>query len=354
MENYLLAPFLAFVGSTLALLVIKQLAQKSGFVDEPDPASRKKHSSPVPPVGGLIVFPFGIVFSAAAGFDWIENWPLCAAISIMLVVGLIDDLYEIPSTVKLFFQVFAALLLVLPGNALLSDLGNLMGTGEFNLGLFSVPFSLFCIVLLINALNMIDGLDGLSGGVGLIVLSSLAIFSFLSGTPGFITLILPFIAALAGFWVLNMRFPWQKRAQIFFGDSGTLALGCLIAWLTISVYNNSEGQIPSMALGWLLAFSVMDAFALFVLRLSQRRSPFSADRFHFHHILRDSGFHASTAVLIILSIHIIYALIAMAAFMYPTFPEWMFFYPWVMILALHSLIIFKARKAEDFLQRFLT
>ena len=341
---------LAFTGSVLFTLLLLSPARMMGYVDAPEKhdAGRKKHAKAVPPIGGVVVIPLAIVLSWMAGFDWLSHWPVLTAIMLMLITGAIDDKYHINSVLKLALQILAAYLIVVPGGAVLTYLGNLLGFGPIDFGIFAGPFSIFCIVLLINAINMIDGLDGLSGGVAIIILSSISLLMILGGgSSELVPLCITVIGTLIGFWLLNMRFPWQNSARVFMGDGGTLALGAFIAWLAITVYNNGGAAIPSMSLGWLLAFPVMDAFAIFTLRLSQKRSPFSPDRLHFHHILRDSGFRTSAAVGIIYLINIAYSGIAFMTLSFHKMPEAVFFYPWLFILALHTLIIFKSGQAEN-------
>lgn len=341
---------LALTGSVLFIFLLISPARMMGYVDPPEKhdAGRKKHAKAVPPIGGVVVIPLAIFLSWMAGFDWLSHWPVLAAIMLMLITGVVDDKYHISPTLKLALQIVAAYLIVIPGGAVLTQFGNLLGFGPIDFGIFAGPFSIFCVVLFINAINMIDGLDGLSGGVVFIILSSILLLMIIGGGSSELApLCITVIGALIGFWLLNMRFPWQNSARVFMGDGGTLALGAFIAWLAITVYNNGGGAIPSMSLGWLLAFPVMDAFALFTLRLSQKRSPFSPDRLHFHHILLDTGFRTSTAVGIIYLINIAYSGIALVALNFHQMPEAAFFYPWFFILALHTLFVFKSGQAKN-------
>lgn len=353
----------AFFVSAGLLYALRVPARRFGFVDSATGQDRKQHSGRIPPLGGVVVFPVGVFLSALAGFDWLMNWPLLLALSMLLAIGVVDDFRAISSTLRLMVQIMAACLLVIPGGAEIVALGDLLGLGPVELsdgkfGLLSSVFSIFCMVLLINSLNMIDGLDGLSGGIGVIMLGFLLALALMLGGAfvSFVPLFLVFIGAIGGFYVMNMRFPWQKKAKVFFGDSGTLALGALIGWGAIGLYNQAETAIPSMTMGWILAFPVMDAFALFVLRVKQKRSPFSADRFHVHYILRDRGGRVSACVIGLHLLHILYG--AIGVFCYfallnqsesnGQWAEWMFFYPWLLLLCAHSALVFyhAAIKAE--------
>lgn len=340
--------FIAAFLSSVLIRILKKPSLRAGYVDNAlyCPQGRKKHIRPTAPIGGLIAIPVAMIISAMAGFDWIAHWPLALAIIISLIMGAIDDIAHLSSLKKLGVQVLIAFILVGPGGAEIHNLGNLLGTGNIDLGVASFLFSLFCMILLINAINMIDGLDGLLGGIGLILLGFMGLFCAIGFDSAYFTLIFPFMGAILGFYLMNMRFPWQRQAHVFFGDAGSLSLGCVIGWLAITLYNDPDLSLPSMALGWLLAFPVMDAFALFTLRLSERRSPFDGDRYHFHHILSDSGFSDTTSVLILHAIHFLYAIIALIIYLSGGAFEFVFFYLWLTLLITHTIIAFKAHWAE--------
>lgn len=346
---FMIGTFIIGAGITAALLyALKRPAIALGYVDCPSSASnRKHHDNPTPPIGGPICYTIIFALSLFMGFDWISHWYLLTAILLLLTIGIIDDMRDISSLLRLGVQIAAAWLLVVPGGANIAHLGNLLGYGavEFH-PIMAIGFSMFCMVLLINAMNMIDGLDGLSSGITILILAGITIFDISQSAFQFTSLTIPALAAFCGFFLMNNRFPWQKQAHVFFGDAGTLTTGCLLGWISISAYNSSDLAIPSMSLGWVLALPVMDAFALFTMRLSQKRSPFSADRNHLHHIIRDRGFNVSQSVLIIHGIHFCYGLIAVIIFTLPgdfiNAYEWVFFIPWLVILATHTRIVFCA------------
>jgi UDP-GlcNAc:undecaprenyl-phosphate GlcNAc-1-phosphate transferase len=88
------------------------------------------------------------------------------------------------------------------------------------LGPLAVPFTVFAAVGFVNALNMIDGSDGLAGGLVLVSLLLLAAFALYSGDPRIFGRLMTVAAAVSGFLVWNMRFPWQPRARVFLGNAG--------------------------------------------------------------------------------------------------------------------------------------
>src|SRR5512139_1277349 len=218
------------LGLFLTLLVTPLLiwaANNYGFLDHPD--ERKQHQEAIPLVGGVAMF-----FSIIASSTWFLAdadmfWGLFAAVSIIVVAGFLDDWTELSVRVRFLGQAIAALIMALFAGAQLSSLGDLFGFGTVAMGMFAVPFTIFAVVGMANALNMSDGLDGLAGGLALISAAFVAFAAYVSGHEITLEALLILGGALIGFLAFNMRFPWQRRARVFMGDSGSLMLGFLLA-----------------------------------------------------------------------------------------------------------------------------
>jgi UDP-GlcNAc:undecaprenyl-phosphate GlcNAc-1-phosphate transferase len=276
--------YVALALGLVLLLVppLKALAPKLGLVDKPD--ERKIHEGVVPLIGGLIILPVFILVSILSGASLAYNWPLYSAILILLVTGAVDDKKHLPAFLKFGLQFVAAALVVLPGGAVLNDLGNLFGLGIFDLGLIAIPFSIVSVVLLINAINLMDGLDGLAGGTVFIILGwfLFCCISATGGSPHTLSIAI-LMASIAGFLFYNMRSPWRAKASIFMGDAGSMSLGLLIAWYAIKLSPEGARVIEPMSVAWVLAVPIWDECAQFYRRVREGRHPFSADRGHFHH-----------------------------------------------------------------------
>ncbi|MCB1651767.1 MAG: undecaprenyl/decaprenyl-phosphate alpha-N-acetylglucosaminyl 1-phosphate transferase [Alphaproteobacteria bacterium] len=284
--------------SLLAVLVLVPLARLAAFkLDMVDlPGGRKRHDTPVPVIGGLVVFPVFILVSVLNGLSFSEYWPLYCAIMVLLVTGAVDDRVELHSWTKFGMQFLAAFLVVLPGGAELHHLGDLFGLGLFGLGLISLPFSVVAVVLLINAINLMDGLDGLAGGVGFIALGWM-LYAALSGGDGvYAPSIMILIGALAGFLFYNARAPWRYRAVVFMGDAGSMSLGLMTAWYAIHLSPADANVIEPISVAWVLALPIWDECAQFYRRVKEGRHPFSPDRGHFHHHFIDAGIISGRAV----------------------------------------------------------
>ncbi|HRC25921.1 MAG TPA: MraY family glycosyltransferase [Alphaproteobacteria bacterium] len=282
---------LAFGLSALAIPFARRLARRTGFVDRP--GGRKDHMRDTPPVGGLVIVPVAVIVALWFGaMELPRDAAFLGAVGLLLVLGIVDDARGLPAGLKFTVQGVSAALIVVPGGAVIHSMGDLFGLGAVHLGPFAVPLTIFCVALLINAINMIDGLDGLAGGV---VLGALVWIVVATGGAGDSRLALAVAGGVAGFLIYNTRNPWRRKACVFLGDSGSMALGLTLAWLCIRASQGAGASLSPVAVAWILGVPVMDAFALFVTRLRRGRHPFSADRRHFHHRFTDAGM-ASGAV----------------------------------------------------------
>lgn len=294
---YLFIIAAAFVISCLLTPVMRRMALCIGAVDKPD-GKRKLQSEPVPYFGGIAIV-FGFIVSSAAilimpcGVP--KTYPIILIGTVLItVLGVIDDIADMRSYVKFFGQIAVASFTVLCGGAVehISIFGKYI-----DLGVFSVPITVIWIVLVINSVNMIDGLDGLACGVSSFSLMALLVSALIMGDPISAVLAGAMCGAALGFLPYNIA-----PATIFMGDAGAMALGYVMA--CISVFGLLKGQtffsiiVPSL----ILALPVTDAVELFFERISRGRNPFSADRAHIHHCLVDMGLSPRGAV------HVLYAL----------------------------------------------
>lgn len=301
----------SFSVSYLAVRALDPIARRFGLLDHPH--GRKDHALPTPVTGGLAVM-LGVLAtlplllplsSAMIGF--------CLGATLLLVVGVLDDLHDLPWPLRIGAQCTAALILVHVGGVRAEHVGPLVGGTSIALGDFSVPFTVFITVGIINAVNMADGADGLAGSLTLVALVMLAAASMAAGNGGLFGHILPLIGAVAGFLMMNMRHPWQPRARAFLGNSGSAIIGFTLAWLAIHV-SHSPGHPVSSILGpWLLAPPLIDCIVLMTRRLREGRSPFSADRGHMHHLLLDAGFPPSQVALLLAALSLLLGSLASVA-----------------------------------------
>lgn len=289
----------AFLIAALMVPVLQSPAHRIGLVDQP--CKRKRHEGSVPLTGGLAIFIAVIAAFAMNLGNLIDYTSLILGMSILLIMGLVDDLVDLRAMFRLLVQIAVASFTVLWAGLEVNVLGALLGPGVGLLGLgpFSSLFTIVSIVFLINVINMADGVDGLAGGTTLLFFAMLGLVAWLSGAPSsLLAICLVFAAATAGFLVWNMRFPFRSKASAFMGDAGSMMLGFASAWLAITVATAPETtrSVYPIVIVWILLVPSMDTMAVILRRLSQGRSPMAPDRAHLHHILRRMGLSVSATV----------------------------------------------------------
>lgn len=295
--------FVAFAVSALATHLLQPISLKVGLVDHPD-EGRKQHEAPTSLAGGLGVLA-GLVAAAllapTSGELNTQLLALLAAATPILVAGLWDDYAGSSVRLRLVAQLAAAVSMVFLGEVVVRDLGFLTGSGErVLLDAWAVPLTVICIVGAINALNMIDGLDGLAGGTALVALAWYAIVGANQGMVFEMMLAFMSMGAVGGFLVFNLRHPLRKRASVFLGDTGSMLLGLILVWLSISLTQGSQASFPAMMSVWVLGLPLLDTLSVMVVRVAQRRSPMSPDRNHLHHMLMRAGFNERQTVSLLL------------------------------------------------------
>ena len=216
---------------------------------------------------------------------------LIAFTILIQLVMIIDDLWSIDERNKLIIQAICVLGLILFSDVYITNLGNLLGFGEIQLGIFGIPFTIFCIVGMMNAFNYIDGLNGLCASFSLVCLTSIIAIVNAFNSPNLLPLILP-AGAIVGFLMYNLGIFGDQR-NVFLGDNGSQALGFLCLWILVyfSQFDN-YGFSPVTAL-WLVAILFMDAVRVLLTRIIsglRGSNIFKAKRDHIHHKLQDYGF----------------------------------------------------------------
>jgi UDP-GlcNAc:undecaprenyl-phosphate/decaprenyl-phosphate GlcNAc-1-phosphate transferase len=286
---------LTFMITLVFLLTLRPVAAAMGLVDFP--GGRKTHDVPIPVIGGVCMS-IGVGFGAMV-FGHPPSWePILLGVYVLVVVGTIDDRFDLPPNVRFVAQACAALLLVYGAGIRVTSLGSPLFFPA-PLGVFSVPFTLVFIVTLINAFNFSDGIDGLAGGLALISLISMGT---LAGGTDALSLIVLLTAAIAAFLVCNFPFRYVQPIRTFMGDAGSTSLGLMIAAVGISL---SQGDVTerSPVIGlWLVAVPVFELFCSIVRRVRDGKSPLKPDHEHLHHALIAGGLSRSTTLVVMLAL----------------------------------------------------
>lgn len=292
-----------FLNAFLIVLVLippsQLLAEWVGLVDVPH--GRKMHESAIPLTGGIAMF---IAFALPLlSLDLPQLDFLLLGLSVLVAVGVVDDLVELGPWSKLGAQFIAALILILPGMTIVGPEG-LIGGGVYPPGDFAIAFSVLLIVGVMNAFNMMDGIDGLAGGAAATSLTGLTVAAAFAGQVETEIGCLLLLFAVLGFLAFNMRHRWRSRACVFMGDAGSLMLGGAIAFFVVKLAaGGTDVPVPLPVLLWLVAVPVFDMTILVVQRLVQGQSPMVGDRRHLHHLLLRAGKspQAAAAILVLAS-----------------------------------------------------
>jgi UDP-GlcNAc:undecaprenyl-phosphate GlcNAc-1-phosphate transferase len=294
---WLAALSFAFLAGTVATMVLARAANTLRLVDVP--GGRKAHHAPVPLVGGLAIFLALLGGSAFIGIATSAGHFLFA-LSMVIAVGLWDDVVEISPRVKFAIQIVASAVMIWGAGVELQSVGDLFGWRSIGLWWFAIPMTVFAIVGVVNSINMVDGLDGLGGSIAFVAFAWYCVVAWQSGLEVQFKTALIFCGAIAGFLLFNLRFPWQPRAKVFLGDAGSLMMGFALGWFAIDLTQGPGRAFPPIAALWVLLLPLADCVSLMLRRVTARRSPFVADSHHIHHYLHARGFtHGQTLGLLV-------------------------------------------------------
>ncbi|MGH7167030.1 MAG: glycosyltransferase family 4 protein [Nitrospiraceae bacterium] len=200
-----------------------RLGNQWGLIDQP--AARKIHREPTPRVGGLAVY-LGFIGSVLVN-SILEEWMVAILLagSLLLVVGILDDAWELPARFKLAAQVAGAGLVIYSGKVL-----SLFPPGPIG-NTANVLLTLLWIVGITNAFNFFDGMDGLAAGLAILLAFFMGMVAFQTDQAGLGWLAAAIIGAGLGFFPYNFRM--KQPAHVFLGDGGSMFLGFTLACLAV-------------------------------------------------------------------------------------------------------------------------
>lgn len=303
---YILGGVLALLLATGLTPLVKKFAIKVGAVDVPN--ARKVHTRIMPRMGGLAIYAAFVLtllgfmlvapdtlFGSTRSASLVKS--LLAGGTIIVLIGALDDRFELSAKVKLVGQILAACVVVF-GFGLKVDFINVpFGDQYVNFDAWiAIPVTIFWIVGVTNAINLIDGLDGLAAGVSGISIATLLVMAVIMGNPAVILLCSILLGCVIGFLFFNFH-----PARIFMGDSGSLFLGFSLA--VISLLGFKQVAIVSFITPLLIiGVPLSDTFFAIVRRALQKKPIFAPDKGHLHHCLRELGFSHRQTVLIIYGI----------------------------------------------------
>jgi UDP-GlcNAc:undecaprenyl-phosphate GlcNAc-1-phosphate transferase len=302
---------------------MRLIALKVGLVDVPN--SRKIHESAVPLVGGLVLYFMAVVMLLLNQAVDTFTFYLMLASGLLLIVGLLDDLYQLSALWRFVAQICACLIVIFFTGLRIEHFGELLAEQwVLDLGWMSVPVTVFGVVGVINALNMVDGIDGLAAMTFFLPTLALA---FLTDELNIHLWLVLFLFCILIFVVFNK----SKNYKVFLGDNGSLFLGFVLAWLLVYFsqgYNDFAPVIEPVTALYLVALPVYDTIFVMLKRMIRGHSPFKPDRTHLHHLFLALGLSQTSALLAMIVSQALLIVLGVG-FLFVGMPEYYQFYLFV-------------------------
>lgn len=359
MREYLVTVLLAAIITYLITPFVREVAIKFGAIAAI--RSRDIHIKPTPSWGGLAMWLSMALTLVIANYLPLmhksfgrEATGIFLSGTFILLIGLLDDRFDLDPITKFAGQALASGILLIYGVQILWLPINGITTLPTNIGqLLTVIF----VMVVVNAINFVDGLDGLATGIVMICAASFFAFSYLlavinglnrAGAPSLITAVV--IGLCLGFLPHNF-YP----AQIFMGDSGAMFLGLLISASAITLTgqvdataiteeNSGNVLLPLLLPFAILAIPLLDFLMAIIRRVKAGRSPFDADREHLHHRIMRLGLTQQSTTIILYMWTAMFALpTVIAAFT----PLWVALIVGFVIFTLSIFTIRRSRKSTN-------
>jgi UDP-N-acetylmuramyl pentapeptide phosphotransferase/UDP-N-acetylglucosamine-1-phosphate transferase len=319
--HYLFITLAFLLAVCLSRIVIPRIiiaAVKKNLYDEPE--ERKLHTTAVPRLGGfafvpIIFFSLAFVIALLYKYDpplqrisqavFPEMLLLSCGLLFLYLIGIWDDLIGARYRMKFAVQILAASLIPLSG-LWINNLYGLFGIYCLTPWV-GIPFTILLVVFIVNAINLIDGIDGLASGLSSIALGVMGVFFILNGSLFFAMLSFVTVGVLLPFFYYNVFGKTFQNKKIFMGDTGSLTLGYILAFLAIRLASIDPLVLPVTANGLMIAFStllvpMLDVCRVMLVRIRNKKHLFTADNNHIHHQFLKMGFTPRGALIRILLI----------------------------------------------------
>jgi UDP-N-acetylmuramyl pentapeptide phosphotransferase/UDP-N-acetylglucosamine-1-phosphate transferase len=299
---YVVPFFIALIVSYAVTPGVKKLAIKIGAIDKPD--ERKVHTHVIPRLGGLAIY---IGFMAAVLYSmpvFSEFFGFLLGAAAIVLLGIWDDIRNIPARVKLAGQIIAAAIPVAYG-VQIEWVTNPFGTILIIPEWLAVPVTVFWIVGFTNTVNLIDGLDGLAAGVS--VIASISMFFMAVSMNQYLPAMILVAMSGAALGFLQYNF---NPAKIFMGDTGSMLLGYTMAVVAVLGLVKTAATValivPIIALG----VPIMDTLFAIIRRKMSGVPVFQPDKGHLHHRLLALGMTQKQAVLSMYMVSVLLGFVA--------------------------------------------
>jgi UDP-GlcNAc:undecaprenyl-phosphate/decaprenyl-phosphate GlcNAc-1-phosphate transferase len=331
----ILSILIASATTFIVIFLLRPFAISINLVDNPN--SRKPHTGSVPLIGGIAMF-IGIAFSIIVStYDLNQYDYFLLASSIIVIIGVLDDHRNISVSLRLFFQIIVAIIIVTVGDTSIESLGNLFGREEIFLNKWAYFVSVIAIISGMNAINMTDGIHGLAGGTSLVSLLAILYLSIDIISKEYLFIVFLLCSVLPVFLIHNLCLGLPERNRIFMGDAGSMFIGLVMAWLLINLSQGEERAFTPVTALWLFAVPLIDMISAILRRLVSGKSPFMPDLFHFHHLLIRLGAGEKTTLVVLVLFSGLMAVIGILGLLYEV-AEWVMFVGFLSVVGAHIFL----------------
>ncbi|HSO26508.1 MAG TPA: MraY family glycosyltransferase [Anaerolineales bacterium] len=287
---------IALAVTAVSIPWVRKAAISMGFVDAP--AQRKLHSTPIPLMGGVAMFA-GAMVAVLAFSDGLARsvTGVGLALSLVAIVGLVDDRMGLPAWAKLGVEFLAFLVLAYFGIRVQLPIPEV----------FNYFLTFLWLAGISNAINFLDNMDGLSAGVSAVAAS----FMLLLGLQNDQFLVSALAAAILGSCLGFLRYNF-KPAQIFMGDAGSLFLGFSLAIIGIQLrFPDNVSFVTWMVPVFILGLPIFDTTLVVISRIRRGVSPNTAGKDHVSHRLVRMGYSQREAVLLLYLVSGVFGMIGL-------------------------------------------
>ncbi len=311
-DSFYLKCLIGFIGSFFLTFIsipkIIRVSYKKGLMALP--GERSSHKKRTPNLGGIAIFYSVITLSSICAYELFSSYIfLFAAIIVLFFIGLMDDILVVAPDKKFYAQIVTALMISVGSNVRIGNFFGILGIEELPYW-FSIVFTVFIFIFLINAFNLIDGIDGLASGVAILACTAFIYSFWRLGSINYpmIVLALTIIGSLLAF----LWFNFSKKYKIFMGDTGSMIIGFLLSFMGIKFLNlfllRSPFGIPLYHLQSapaiviaILIIPIIDTISVSIMRIWKGHSPFKADKNHIHHRYLQLGLnHMQVSIIMVL------------------------------------------------------
>lgn len=303
MEYITLFIFSMFISLFLTPLFMN-ISFKFDFLDIPK-EDRKVHRAPMPFLGGIIIYiSFLTTLTIQTKYVDKTHFIIIVSSTLILIGGIIDDIYPMKPKGKLLIQIIAVSILIF-NDVYIKDITFLPGGQSFSLKFLGIPLMFGWVILVTNAFNLIDGLDGLAAGVSFIITGTIFLISIISGN--FSSAIISSILCGTLIGILPYNF---YKAKIFIGDSGSQFIGFILSVISVIGFNTINGEFLILIPVVICGLPLFDTLTSIVRRKLKGNPIMQADKGHVHHKLISMDNSHPKVVVIMYLITVVFSFIA--------------------------------------------